>query len=61
MGSGEVGSLAHEQLKAAIHVRIAELQRETAREALRWAKLSSVATAASSVLAVVALLIAVLA
>ena len=45
---------------AALQVRIAEMQRDGARDALRWAKLSALSTAGASVLALVALVIAVL-
>lgn len=37
----QVGSVAHEQVKAAIQVRIAELQREAARDSLTWAKIAA--------------------
>lgn len=52
------GSEAHELLKAAIQVRIAEEQRDAARDALRWARLTSIATAAATLIALAALLIA---
>jgi hypothetical protein len=56
----QVGSVAHEQIKAAIQVRIAELQREAARDSLAWAKLTALATAGATVIALVALLVAAL-
>jgi hypothetical protein len=56
----QVGSVAHEQVKAAIQVRIAELQRDTARDSLMWAKVAAVSTAVATVIALVALLVAVL-
>jgi hypothetical protein len=40
----EIGSPAHEQAKAAIQVRVAEEQREAARDNLRWAKIVGVST-----------------
>jgi hypothetical protein len=54
------GSVAHEQIKAAIQVRIAELQRDAARDSLAWAKVTALATAGATVIALVALLIAAL-
>lgn len=56
----QVGSVAHEQIKAAIQVRVAELQREAARDSLAWAKLTALATAAATVIALIALLVAAL-
>jgi hypothetical protein len=56
----EVGSAAHEQIKAAIQVRIAELQSEAARDSLAWAKLTALATAGATAIALVALLVAAL-
>jgi hypothetical protein len=56
----EVGSPVHEQAKAALPVRIAEMQRDATRTALTWAKVSAVSTAAATLIAVVALLIAAL-
>lgn len=56
----EVGSIAHEQIKAAIQVRIAELQRAAAKDSLTWAKLAAISTFAATVIAVIALLIAAL-
>jgi hypothetical protein len=51
-------SLAHEQVKAAIQVRIAEVQRDAAHDALMWAKVSAVSTAVATVIALVALVVA---
>jgi hypothetical protein len=56
----EVGSAAHEQITAAIQVRIAELQSEAARDSLAWAKLSALATAGATAIALIALLVAAL-
>jgi hypothetical protein len=56
----QVGSVAHEQIKAAIQVRVAELQRDAARDSLAWAKVTALATAAATAIALTALLIAVL-
>lgn len=55
-----VGSVAHEQVKAAIQVRIAELQREAARDSLTWAKIAAISTAVATVIALIALLVAAL-
>ena len=51
------GSPAHEQAKAAIQVRIAEAQREAARDNLRWAKIVGVSTALATVIALIALFV----
>jgi hypothetical protein len=56
----QVGSVAHEQVKAAIQVRIAELQREAARDSLTWAKIAAISTAVATVIALIALLVAAL-
>lgn len=56
----EPGSVVNEAMRAALQVRIAEMQRDAARDALTWAKLSAVATATAAVIALVALLVAVL-
>jgi hypothetical protein len=53
----QVGSLAHEQAKAAIQVRIAEEQREAARDNLRWAKIIGVSTGLATLIALIALLV----
>jgi hypothetical protein len=58
VGTGEVGSPVHEQVKSAIGVEIAKLQRQAANDALTWARVSATATAVSTVIAVVALLVA---
>lgn len=54
----EPSSRAHEQAKAAIQVRIAEIQRAAAGDALTWAKLSAVSTAVATLIALVALFVA---
>ena len=56
----EPGSPAHEQTKAAVTVKVAEIQRESALKGVKWAKLTSVATAGATGIALVALLVAVL-
>lgn len=56
----EPGSFAHEQTKAAIQVRIAEIQRDAARDALLWGRTTALATAGATIIALVALLAAVL-
>ena len=56
----EPGSIVHEAMRAALDVRIAEMQRDAAHDALTWAKLSAISTAAASVIALIALLIAAL-
>lgn len=53
----EIGSLAHEQAKAAIQVRIAEEQRDAARDNLRWARIVGVSTGFATLIALVALLV----
>jgi hypothetical protein len=53
----EIGSLAHEQAKAAIQVRIAEEQRDAARDNLRWAKIVGVSTGLATLIALVALFV----
>lgn len=58
VGTGEVGSAVHEQIKSAIQVEVARLQRDTARDALMWAKVSGGATAGSTAIALAALLVA---
>ena len=55
----EPGSMAHEQVKAAVAVRVAEIQRETADEGEKWARISASATAGATLIALVALLVAV--
>jgi len=53
----EIGSRAHEQAKAAIQVRVAEEQREAARDNLRWARIVGVSTGLATLIALVALLV----
>ncbi len=53
----EIGSLAHEQAKAAIEVRIAEEQREAARDNLRWARIVAVSTVLATLIALIALIV----
>jgi hypothetical protein len=40
VGTAEVGTAIHEQIKAAISAEIPRLQRDAARDSLRWAKWS---------------------
>ena len=54
----QVGTIAHEQTKAAIQVRIAELQREAAADSLTWAKVAAISSAGATVIALIALLVA---
>lgn len=58
--SPQPGSPNHELTKALIQVRVAELERETARDSLRWAKLTAFSTAVASIIAVIALLVSLL-
>src|SRR5438093_1171598 len=53
----EPGSVVHEAYLAALQVRIAEMQRETARVALTWAKVAALSTAVAALIALVALLV----
>ena len=59
-GYAEPGSSVGQAILATIQVRIAELQRDTAREAATWARWSALATGGAALIALVALLIAVL-
>lgn len=59
LSSPEPGSVNHELTKALIQARIAGMQRETARESLRWARLASLATAGASAIALTAFLVAI--
>jgi hypothetical protein len=56
----EPRSPAHEQIKAAIGVRIAELQRDAARDSLKWARLAALSTALAAAIALVAFLATIL-
>lgn len=56
----EVDSPVHRQIRAAIDVQLAELNREAARDQLRWAQLAAVSTAVATVIALAAFLVAVL-
>jgi len=56
--SPEHGSPAHTVAMATLQVRIAEIQRDGARDALKWARLAAISTAAATVIAVVALVAA---
>lgn len=57
MGS-EPGSPAHEQAKAAIQVRIAEEQRGAAADGLKWARIAALSTVLATLIALVALIVA---
>jgi hypothetical protein len=52
------GSPAHAVANATLQVRIAEMQRDAARDSLQWAKLAAVSTAVATAIAVVALVAA---
>jgi len=54
------GTTNHELTKALIQARIAGMQRDTARDAIRWARISALGTATATLIALAALLIAVL-
>jgi hypothetical protein len=54
----EPGSLAHEQAKAAIQIRIAEEQRAAARDGLLWAKIAAISTVVATLIALAALIVA---
>jgi hypothetical protein len=54
----EVDSLVHRQIQAAIDVKIAELNRDAARDGLRWARLAAISTTVATVIALIALLVA---
>ena len=56
----EPGSMVFETMRATLDVRIAEMQRDAARDAVRWARLSAISTVAASLIALVALLVAAL-
>ncbi len=59
--SPQVGSQVHEQVKAAIQVEIAKIQREAAREAVQWAKISALGTVSATLIALGALIVALVA
>jgi hypothetical protein len=52
------GSPAHAVANATLQVRIAEMQRDAARDSLQWAKLAAVATMAATIIALAALIAA---
>jgi hypothetical protein len=62
-GSATPGSTIHHAILAALQVRIAErianVQRETAGNALRWARVSAIAAAVATVISLTALIITV--
>jgi hypothetical protein len=60
LSSPEPGSVNHELTKMLIQARIAEMQRDAARDAVRWARLSALGTAVATLIALVAFLVAVL-
>lgn len=51
-------SINHELTKALIQARIAEMQRDTARDAVRWARTAALSTVAATLIALAALLVA---
>jgi hypothetical protein len=53
----EVDSLVHRQIQAAIDAKIAELNRDAARDGLRWAQLAAISTPVATVIALIALLV----
>ena len=73
-GGAQPGSIAHEAVRAALHLRIAqeqdavaskqlqaaEAQRDAALATVRWTKVQGVATGVATVIALAALLIAAL-
>lgn len=60
LASPEPGSANHELTKMLIQARIAEMQRETARDGLRWARLSALGTLGAALIGLTAFLISVL-
>lgn len=58
LASPEPGSVNHEFTKALIQGRVAEMQRDSARDSLRWARLTAFATAGATPIALTALLVA---
>ncbi len=62
VGTAEPGSPVHEQIRAAIDVEVARLQREAggkaAADALKWAKVSALGAAVSACIAFAALIVA---
>lgn len=55
LASPEPGSVNHEFTKALIQARVAEMQRDS----VRWARLTALATAGATLIALAALLVAV--
>jgi hypothetical protein len=59
-GAAAPGSAVGQAVLAAVQVRVADMQREAAADAVTWAKWTALGTCAAAVIALVALLIAVL-
>lgn len=60
LASPEPGSVNHEFTKALINARVAEIQRDAAGDSLHWARLTTLATAGATLIALAAFLVAVL-
>jgi len=56
----EPGSVNHEFTKMLIQARVAAMQQDAARDAVRWARLQAFGTMIAAIIAVVALLVSVL-
>ena len=56
----EPGSVVDNAMRAVLAVRIAEMQRDAAKEAVTWAKWTAISTGGATVIALAALLVAVL-
>jgi len=54
------GSANHELTKMLIQARIAERERDAARDAVRWARLQAFGTMIAAIIAVVAFLVSIL-
>jgi hypothetical protein len=54
------GSAVHMAITVALQVRIAQMQHDTGRAAVRWAQVQGVATAVATMIALAALAIALL-
>jgi hypothetical protein len=52
------GSIVDNAMRAVLDVRIAEMQRDAARDSLLWAKLAAVSTSLAALIALIALLVA---
>lgn len=54
----EPGSPVHEAYRAALELRIAEMHLQAAQDSLAWAKVAALSTVGATVIALVALLVA---